>query len=117
MALNSFQLFLSQVQSATEELKLKVLQVIFDLLIMYEGDFLGRSEEIVCPSCALLMHSIIDLPTRTGPTDSWLPIADIGGGGIEQCTGNPVHRPFEAFDVRLGDRYQSEFFLFAPGPY
>ncbi|KAL0058503.1 chromosome condensation complex Condensin, subunit G [Marasmius tenuissimus] len=46
MAVNSFQLFLSQVQSAHEELKLNVLKIIFDLLILYDGDFLGRSEEI-----------------------------------------------------------------------
>ncbi|KAJ3774574.1 nuclear condensing complex subunit [Lentinula raphanica] len=47
MAINSFQLFLNQVQTAPEELKLKVLQIVFDLLIMYERDFLGRSEIIV----------------------------------------------------------------------
>lgn len=47
MATNSFQLFLNQVQTAPEELKLKVLQIVFDLLIMYDREFLGRSEEIV----------------------------------------------------------------------
>ena len=47
MALSSFQLFLNQVQSAPEELKVRVLQVIFDLLIMYDQEFFGRSEEIV----------------------------------------------------------------------
>ncbi|THV00743.1 hypothetical protein K435DRAFT_718742 [Dendrothele bispora CBS 962.96] len=46
MALNSFQLFLSQVQSAPEELKVKMLQVVFDLLVMYDHEFLGRSEEV-----------------------------------------------------------------------
>jgi len=49
MALSSFQLFLGQVQSSPDELKLKVLQIIFDLLIMYEREFFGRSEEIVSP--------------------------------------------------------------------
>jgi condensin complex subunit 3 len=47
MAHNSFQLFLSQIQNAPEELKLVVLRVVFDLLIMYDGDFLGQSEEAV----------------------------------------------------------------------
>ncbi len=47
MALSSFQLFLSQIQNAPEELRLKVLQVVFDLLVMYEYEFLSRSEEVV----------------------------------------------------------------------
>lgn len=46
MALSSFQLFVSQVQSAPEELKVRVLQVIFDLLFLYNQEFLGRSEDI-----------------------------------------------------------------------
>jgi condensin complex subunit 3 len=47
MALSSFQLFISQVQSAPEELKARVLQVIFDLLFVYNQEFFGRSEDIV----------------------------------------------------------------------
>jgi condensin complex subunit 3 len=47
MALSSFQLFLSQVQSAPEDLKVRVLQVIFDLLFVYNQEFFGRSEDIV----------------------------------------------------------------------
>lgn len=47
MALGSFQLFVSQVQTAPEELKVKVLWIIFDLLMMYDEEFFGRSEEIV----------------------------------------------------------------------
>jgi condensin complex subunit 3 len=43
MALNSFQLFLSQVQSAPEVLKLRVLQVVFDVLMVHEGDFLANA--------------------------------------------------------------------------
>ncbi|KAH9848970.1 nuclear condensing complex subunit [Lenzites betulinus] len=41
MALSSFQLFLSQVQSAPEVLKIRVLQIIFDILMVHEGAFLG----------------------------------------------------------------------------
>ncbi|CCM04766.1 uncharacterized protein FIBRA_06956 [Fibroporia radiculosa] len=41
MALGSFQLFLSQVQTAPEVLKISVLQVVFDILMVHEGDFLG----------------------------------------------------------------------------
>lgn len=43
MALNSFQLFLSQVQTAPEILKLRVLQVVFDVLMVHEGDFLANA--------------------------------------------------------------------------
>jgi condensin complex subunit 3 len=42
MALNSFQLFLSQVQSSPEVLKTRVLQIVFDMLMVHEGDFLGK---------------------------------------------------------------------------
>jgi condensin complex subunit 3 len=47
MALSSFQRFLNQVQSVPEDMKMRVLQVVFDLLIMYPQDFFGRSEDIV----------------------------------------------------------------------
>ncbi|KAF8548053.1 hypothetical protein OG21DRAFT_814500 [Imleria badia] len=51
MALNSFQLFLSQVQSSPEILKIRVLHIVFDMLMVHEGDFLGKggigSERIV----------------------------------------------------------------------
>ncbi|KAF8830541.1 hypothetical protein HHX47_DHR2000911 [Lentinula edodes] len=57
MATNSFQLFLNQVQTAPEDLKLKVLQIVFDLLVVYDRDFLGRSEEIVLLSLALIYIS------------------------------------------------------------
>jgi hypothetical protein len=42
MALNSFQLFISQVQSAPEVLKLRVLQIVFDILMVHENEFLGK---------------------------------------------------------------------------
>jgi condensin complex subunit 3 len=47
MALSSFQLFLNQVQSSPEELKVKVLHIIFDLLMVYDREFFGRSDDIV----------------------------------------------------------------------
>lgn len=54
MALNSFQLFLSQVQAAPEVLKTRVLQIVFDMLMVHEGDFLGRGGVGVRP-CALAL--------------------------------------------------------------
>ncbi|KAF9225668.1 hypothetical protein BS17DRAFT_777480 [Gyrodon lividus] len=42
MALNSFQLFLGQIQAAPEVLKTRVLQIVFDILMVHEGDFMGR---------------------------------------------------------------------------
>ncbi|KAG1861260.1 nuclear condensing complex subunit [Suillus subluteus] len=51
MALNSFQLFLGQIQTAPEVLKIRVLQIVFDILMVHENDFLnkegGASERIV----------------------------------------------------------------------
>ncbi|KAI0747199.1 nuclear condensing complex subunit [Daedaleopsis nitida] len=41
MALSSFQLFLSQVSTAPEVLKVRVLQIIIDILMVHEGAFLG----------------------------------------------------------------------------
>lgn len=49
--MNSFQLFLSQVQSAPDELKVKVLQVVFDILMVYDDELLLRSEDIVGALC------------------------------------------------------------------
>ena len=58
MALNSFQLFLGQVQSSPDELKLKVLQVIFDILLTYDYEFFSRSQDIVS-FCRISSHSIL----------------------------------------------------------
>ena len=45
MALSSFQLFLGQVASAPEALKLRVIQIIFDILMVHESAFLGPDTE------------------------------------------------------------------------
>ncbi|KAK0203511.1 nuclear condensing complex subunit [Desarmillaria ectypa] len=58
MALSSFQLFLSQIQNAPEELRLKVLQVAFDLLVMYEYEFLSRSEEVAEQIITFLVQTL-----------------------------------------------------------
>lgn len=39
IALNSFTLFVQQAQVATEEIKKRVMETIFDLLMVYESDF------------------------------------------------------------------------------
>ncbi|PBK90011.1 ARM repeat-containing protein [Armillaria gallica] len=51
-------LFLSQIQNAPEELRLKVLQVVFDLLVMYEYDFLSRSEEVAEQIITFLVQTL-----------------------------------------------------------
>lgn len=43
MALNSFPLFLQQIQPSPESLKLRILQIIFDILMVYEGDFIRNA--------------------------------------------------------------------------
>ncbi|KAJ7167346.1 nuclear condensing complex subunit [Mycena crocata] len=45
IAVKSLQLFLSQIQNAPEELKFKILQIVFDLMIMYDGQLWGRPED------------------------------------------------------------------------
>jgi condensin complex subunit 3 len=42
MALNSFQLFVSQIQSAPQALKALVLHIVFDILMVHQEEFLGR---------------------------------------------------------------------------
>lgn len=51
MALNSFQLFLGQIQSAPEVLKIRVLQIVFDILMVHEGEFLGKDNAGVRLTC------------------------------------------------------------------
>lgn len=51
MALNSFQLFLGQVQAAPEVLKTSVLHIVFDILMVHEGDFLGPGSVNVGTRC------------------------------------------------------------------
>ena len=58
MALSSFQLCLSQVSTAPEVLKVRVLPIIFDILMVHKQVFLGvdnpNAEKIVgsCSSCS-----------------------------------------------------------------
>jgi condensin complex subunit 3 len=54
MALNSFQLFINQVQSAPELLKIRVLKIVFDILMVHENEFLGRPGDAV-RSCFVMI--------------------------------------------------------------
>lgn len=47
MALSSFQLFLGQVKSSPESLRMKVLQIVFDIMMTYEKDLFGGEGTIV----------------------------------------------------------------------
>ncbi|TFY58884.1 hypothetical protein EVJ58_g6127 [Rhodofomes roseus] len=58
MAMNSFQLFLNQVQSAPDDLKTKVLQVIFDILMVYDEELLLRSEDIASKIVTFLLQTL-----------------------------------------------------------
>jgi len=69
MALNSFQLFLSQVQTAPEVLKLRVLQVVFDVLMVHEGDFLANASvgvRLIRLCGSFLMNRCIHIGYRAG---------------------------------------------------
>ncbi|KAJ7258714.1 nuclear condensing complex subunit [Mycena haematopus] len=45
IAVKSLQLFLGQIQNAPEQLKFKILQIVFDLMIMYDQQLWGRPED------------------------------------------------------------------------
>ncbi|KAI0634669.1 nuclear condensing complex subunit [Trametes polyzona] len=57
MAQSSIQLFLSQVQAAPEVLKIRVLQIIFDILMVHEGAFLGPG----CPNGDMIVEFLLQL--------------------------------------------------------
>lgn len=65
MALNSLQLFLSQVQSAPEVLKIRVLQIVFDILMVHGTDFLGPDSPHVCIDHALCYPALTNLLGRS----------------------------------------------------
>ncbi|KAJ7032450.1 nuclear condensing complex subunit [Mycena alexandri] len=46
IAVKSLQLFLSQIQNAPEQLKFKLLQIVFDLMVMYDQQLWGRVEDV-----------------------------------------------------------------------
>ena len=47
LALNSFQLFFSQVKSSPETLRLRVLQAIFDIMMTYEKELMDGDDPVV----------------------------------------------------------------------
>ena len=57
MAMNSFQLFLNQIKSAPEPLRIKVLQIVFDIMMSYDKELLGETE-IVRSRPKLLLCSL-----------------------------------------------------------
>ncbi|KAJ7193520.1 nuclear condensing complex subunit [Mycena pura] len=46
IAIKSLQLFLSQIQNAPEQLKFKLLQIVFDLMVMYDQQLWSRMEDV-----------------------------------------------------------------------
>lgn len=54
VAMQSFQLFLNQVQDAPEDLKAQILKVVFDILLLYDNELLRHSEDTVS---ALLLNA------------------------------------------------------------
>jgi condensin complex subunit 3 len=48
MALGSFQLFTNQVQSSPPSLRVKLLQAVFDLLVLYDQEIFQHAPENVC---------------------------------------------------------------------
>lgn len=48
MAMSSFKLFVKQVESAPEVLKISLLHIIFDILMVHDSVFLGAASPDVC---------------------------------------------------------------------
>ena len=67
MAANSFKLFYQQLNSAPDPLRVRVLQIIFDILMAHERDFLGGDNVCLSP-LTLRIHS----PSFSGSHDHQL---------------------------------------------
>lgn len=70
MALNSFQLFLSQIQAAPEVLKIRVLQIVFDILMVHDRDFLGPGSSNVRSLTILFLYALTCLRRARGSSSS-----------------------------------------------
>lgn len=47
MAIRSLSLFLGQLGQSPEGLQIRILQIVFDMLMVHEADFLGEANENV----------------------------------------------------------------------
>jgi hypothetical protein len=104
IALKSFQLFLSQIQTAPEDLKLKVLQIVFDMLMVYEKEFFGRSEDIV--SLAYLYFLWVPaLMLLVGEASQHVSPADFGKRRIPSYPGIAMYWNIEVTPLFSRDRY------------
>lgn len=71
LALQSMQLFLGQITSSPEALKLSILQAIFDMLMVHENDFLGKDGGDNVRLWLPLSYSTTDLLYCIRPKKSW----------------------------------------------
>jgi hypothetical protein len=95
-------LFLSQIQTAPEDLKLKVLQIVFDMLMVYEKEFFGLSEEIV--SFAYLYFLWVPLMFLVGEASHHVSPADFGKRRISSHPGIVMYRNIQVTPLFSGDR-------------
>jgi condensin complex subunit 3 len=52
MAVGSFQLLLGQIKTSPEVIKIPAIQILFDILMVHEGAFLGKRDATVgCSFC------------------------------------------------------------------
>ena len=60
MALGSFQLLLGQIQTSPEVIKIPAIQILFDILMVHEGAFLGKRDATVkMPVCSSFVSLFI----------------------------------------------------------
>lgn len=99
MALNSFQLFLSQIQAAPEVLKLRVLQIVFDVLMVHDGEFLGRGSASVRGFFLPIYANSDVMIGITGRAHRRIFATRVERRRIGQSAGADVHRSCQACAV------------------
>ena len=108
MAVSSFQLFLNQARSAPEGLKIKVLQVIFDLLMVHSEALLFRAPELVrMHVCSSKIHAYRYYLTSVRD-HCRVPAANPGSGRIRGGADRALHWHSEAHGERFDRRRASE---------
>ena len=82
LALNSFQLFFSQVKSSPESLRIRVLQAIFDIMMTYEKEMMSGEESVVS-NVGHCLHDNRSLPVfLTGEQSHSISHADSRSRGV-----------------------------------
>ncbi|KAJ7064682.1 nuclear condensing complex subunit [Mycena amicta] len=67
IAVKSLQLFLSQIQNSPEQLKFKLLKIVFDLMVMYDQQLWARAEDVCFSGHAIMTFLTNTLQAEDSP--------------------------------------------------